>query len=407
VKGSPPGAAPPKPPAGKSSELHFLDVDPAEQRPGRPPGLVRPGLGGGKGIVGEPRKSARPAAPRPAPARRGTVERIAEAVGAQTLVLRRALAAGGVLLVAGVAAAYLLGRSESRVNAEQLERLLKRNDSLSAAYEEDMDRLVGRVEGLDSALAISKRESDALRASLRRAPDAAVPSAREVQELSVRVRSAEARHTALITASRTDYQSIAVMNGPAIALIAVERADGSSFTGSGFGATADGLVVTNRHLVRDESGRPPRRVAVIFADTRAWLPARVVRVGEGDDLALLRIERRGQYPAVRAVTAARPPAVGAPIAIMGYPLGIETPMEGAGTQITARATLGVGTVSKILDDVVQIDAYAGEGSSGSPVFDAVGAVVGVVYGGARESGGRIVYAVPGERLTALLALEGR
>jgi S1-C subfamily serine protease len=55
-------------------------------------------------------------------------------------------------------------------------------------------------------------------------------------------------------------------------------------------------------------------------------------------------------------------------------------------------------VSKVLDEALQLDAYAAHGSSGSPVFDARGLVVGVVYGGASESNGRIVYAVPAARL---------
>jgi S1-C subfamily serine protease len=55
-----------------------------------------------------------------------------------------------------------------------------------------------------------------------------------------------------------------------------------------------------------------------------------------------------------------------------------------------------------LADVVQVDAFAGQGSSGSPVFDAEGHVVGVVYGGATESAGRIVYAVPASRVLAAL-----
>ena len=43
------------------------------------------------------------------------------------------------------------------------------------------------------------------------------------------------------------------------------------------------------------------------------------------------------------------------------------------------------------------------GSSGSPVFSAQGTVIGVVYGGQAEAGGRIVYAVPPERLAAFVA----
>ena len=98
--------------------------------------------------------------------------------------------------------------------------------------------------------------------------------------------------------------------------------------------------------------------------------------------------------------------VGAPVASIGYPGATDTPMEGSGMNITARTTITAGTVSKRLDDVIQIDSYAGHGSSGSPLFDSAGNVVGVIYGGAKESNGRIVYAVPAQRLSAFIGSDG-
>jgi S1-C subfamily serine protease len=145
-------------------------------------------------------------------------------------------------------------------------------------------------------------------------------------------------------------------------------------------------------------------VLLIFSDTKTWLPAHVVRSSTDADLALLQIDAPGTYPVVGGIahsTADIP--VGAQVAIIGYPLGTETPMEGSGTKIIARSTLVAGTVSKHLDDVLQVDAYAGEGSSGSPVFAPDGRVIGVVYGGAREAAGRIVYAVPADKIAALIA----
>ena len=64
--------------------------------------------------------------------------------------------------------------------------------------------------------------------------------------------------------------------------------------------------------------------------------------------------------------------------------------------------MNVGTVSKTLADILQLDVFAAQGSSGSPVIDARGLVIGVLYGAARESGGRIVYSVPSARLAAQL-----
>jgi S1-C subfamily serine protease len=54
----------------------------------------------------------------------------------------------------------------------------------------------------------------------------------------------------------------------------------------------------------------------------------------------------------------------------------------------------VGAVSKALTSVVQVDAYGAPGSSGSPIFDRDGKVIAVLYGGERESNGKIIFGVP-------------
>ena len=107
------------------------------------------------------------------------------------------------------------------------------------------------------------------------------------------------------------------------------------------------------------------------------------------------IDAAGPFPTVAGLAPdAGAPVVGAPVTVIGYPLGMDTPMAERNSAFTARSSLGVGTVSKVLPDLIQIDAWAGQGSSGSPVFEANGLVAAVVFGGAPESNGRIVYAVP-------------
>ena len=131
-----------------------------------------------------------------------------------------------------------------------------------------------------------------------------------------------------------------------------------------------------------------------------------MRTSDSDDLALIQLDEPGRHPVVAGVSRTGLAAqVGAPIVSIGYPHAVDTPMEGAGLRVTARTTTAAGMVSKLLADVMQIDSYAGKGSSGSPVFDARGDVVGVVFGGAPESGGRIVYAVPALRVAAFLGPE--
>ncbi len=72
----------------------------------------------------------------------------------------------------------------------------------------------------------------------------------------------------------------------------------------------------------------------------------------------------------------------------------------------AEPTLTVGTASKVLKSVVQVDGYGAPGSSGSPIFDRNGRVVAVLYGGERESNGKIIYAVPAADILNYLRQQG-
>src|SRR5207249_1289067 len=86
---------------------------------------------------------------------------------------------------------------------------------------------------------------------------------------------------------------------------------------------------------------------------------------------------------------------GDPVAIIGYPLGFDLPMRGEGMYAVAEPTLTVGTASKVLPGVVQVDGYGAPGSSGSPIFNREGRVVAVLYGGERAE---VRPALPGPRL---------
>jgi S1-C subfamily serine protease len=343
---------------------------------------------------------------RPSVPRRDTTARIADAVQAQTGTLRKMVMGLGVLVIVGAGVAYALVHRASAQSQARVDELLKRNDSLSAMFEKTVGSMKGRVAGLDAALAASKKESDQIRSRIKGEMEKGGDA--NVEELSTRLDVAEKRQRALVSAGSVDYEAIAAKDGPAIVFIAVQEASGELMSGSGFNVAPSGLIVTNRHVVQDAQGRAALRVKVIFDGTHAaWKVAHVVKVSTTDELAWLKIDDAGTYPTVLGIAKQSSLHVGAPVALMGYPLGTSTAgMGGDINKLIPKSTLGLGTVSKTLTDTLQFDAYAAPGSSGSAVFDKRGFVVGVLFGAPTESNGRIVYAVPSDKLVAQMPPEG-
>jgi FOG: FHA domain len=337
------------------------------------------------------------------PPRLDTTQRVAHQVKQQTKSMRRAYLSGvAVLVVAGGAAFYVWQRGANQREAE-MAAVIAHSESTLAALAKKLDQPrpgdSAYTLALRDSLAAGQRDLNAVRGQIA----AGTATMGSVSQLSKRMDNTVAMQAA---AEQMDLPRLIDRNDPAVAMVASDF-DGHVMAGTAFGVSPSGLLVTNRHVVKDSTGIAAGRVGVIFANTKTWLPVHIVRSSDTDDLALLQVDVPGTYPVVAGVSRNGALArTGAPVASIGYPGATDTPMEGTGLKITARTTATRGTVSKRLDDVIQIDSYAGHGSSGSPLFDAAANVVGVVYGGARESAGRIVYAVPAQRLAAFLGADG-
>jgi pSer/pThr/pTyr-binding forkhead associated (FHA) protein len=350
--------------------------------------------------VAEPGEAPASATPRP---RRNTAERIADAVHAETASLKRmfTLALGAIVVIGGVA--VLLWQQRASTRERELLALIERSDSASGP----LVRTILAMRARDSQFSRRLAERDSTLALEiargRRLMRASGASPRAVAELSERVAEETRLRQAIL---RIDYPRVHDLNDPAVALV-VSDLDGTYVAGTAFVVSPQGALVTNRHVVRASSGAPPRRIRVLLANTTAWRDARLARASDDDDLALLQLDAGPPVPVVAGVSRrALGTRVGSPVATIGFPHAVDAPMEGAGLEVRARTTTTAGTVSKRISDVLQIDAYAGKGSSGSPVLDGRGYVVGVVYGGEAESHGRIVYAVPAERLASFLSSAG-
>ena len=328
----------------------------------------------------------------PAKPRRDTTARIAEAVELQTGTLRRILYLfGAAVVIIGLGLMYIT-RQNAAADRATIDKLLAELQDQNAAIAQL--RGSAGANGLTNEVGRIQRERDSLLTLLRGGSSRADVTQR-IQELS-------RQQTAAGAVSKVDYERIADQNTRAVAFIVVER-EGEIEGGTGFGVTRDGIIVTNRHVIQNTGEPEPTRIAVQFHGTKRWLPARLMRISSTDDLAFLRVDAPGTFPTVVGISPSGGVRPGAPIAIVGYPLGNETAgMGGSIDTLTARASLTVGTVSKSVPDILQVDAFVAHGSSGSPVFNERGLVVGVVYGGPTEAAGRIVYSVPSDRLIAQL-----
>jgi S1-C subfamily serine protease len=189
-------------------------------------------------------------------------------------------------------------------------------------------------------------------------------------------------------------------NRMAVARIWVEGQDGEVATGTAFAVRGDATLVTNRHVVAGAGGRgTPRRIAVQFAASSQVWPARLVATSDEADLAVVKVDSIvGTVPTVRGFNL-RPDTVaaGAPVVVAGFPGGGEA-VRGS----VARPVLAPATLAAVRKARVEMFARSAAGASGSPVFDANGEVVAVLYGGAPRAARPLLFGVPAAAVARLL-----
>jgi S1-C subfamily serine protease len=300
-------------------------------------------------------------------------------------------AIGMFILLILISGAYLFqaADNERRLTAQR-QLLLGQVDSLM----QEIDALSSGSEGLRVALDSAQAVAEQLKAQLAATPNDAV----RINDLRRKLEIAIRQQRTLAGAAAVDARGIAADNRDAVAMVFVQFPNGQVFTGTAFAVSTDpsgGLLITNKHVVVDTNGTIASRIGVIFNGTQQNFHADLVRVAPDVDLALLRASVHRGFPVVKSLAdSGRKIEMGEPAAVLGFPLGLD--LDGGrewSTQGVA-VTLTLGTVSRILPNLLQLDSYGAQGSSGSPIFDRRGSVIGVLYGGQTGSNGRIIYGVP-------------
>jgi S1-C subfamily serine protease len=341
---------------------------------------------------------ARAAAAKPRP---NTAVRVRVEVERQTRHLRTALLGLGALVIVVSGAALWQRVASARQLEQERQRLLGQVDSLMA----EVSQVSATAQSLREVLDSSQANAQRLRAEI----DSARRTPAQLDALRRQLDEALRQQRNLVSAARLDAQAIAAANQDAVALIFVQFQDGHSYTGSAFAVRSDasgGLLLTNRHVLVDSAGNPPLKIGVAFNGSNQNFRAELLKVHPTADVALLRVRIDRGVPTVAGLADSTTAVqVGEPVAVIGYPLGLDMPMGGDFASAGVHATLTLGTASKVLPTLLQLEGYGAEGSSGSPVFNSDGKVVGILFGGQPGTSGRIVLSVPiryGEEL-----LEGR
>jgi len=158
--------------------------------------------------------------------------------------------------------------------------------------------------------------------------------------------------------------------------------------GSGVIVRADGVIVTNNHVVDGADA-----LKVVLSDRREF-EAKVVVADPKTDLAVLRIQPGTERLPALAFADTRQAQVGDLVIAIGNPFGLQQTVTSGIISALARTEVGINDFSFF----IQTDAAINRGNSGGALVDMNGALVGINTAIFSESGGSngIGFAIPAE-----------
>ncbi len=155
--------------------------------------------------------------------------------------------------------------------------------------------------------------------------------------------------------------------------------------GSGVIISADGYILTNNHVVSDDSGRAVDEIKVQLSDG-SQVDAELVGRDRRTDIALIKIARKG-LPFLNMADSEQL-RVGDVVFAVGNPLGIGQTSTMGIVSAVGRTNLGI-LGSEGYENFIQTDAAINRGNSGGALIDAQGRLVGINTAIMSQTGGNI------------------
>lgn len=238
--------------------------------------------------------------------------------------------------------------------------------------------------GVSLALALSIADAnhtlvaqDSVNSSVKEAAEQALPGSRatseaeskqdraSARELSRAFRDAAARAVPSVVTIKVRTRDRDANSGGGILDVVGENDSAFDGFGSGVIITAEGLVLTNHHVVKDG-----KRIEVMLLDGRQFM-ARDVKSDAQSDLAILHIDVNEKLPTAEIGNSGEL-SVGDWVLAIGSPFNLHSTVS-AGIISGKNRSLG----GLIKGRVLQTDAAVNPGNSGGPLIDLDGKVIGI------------------------------
>ncbi len=170
-----------------------------------------------------------------------------------------------------------------------------------------------------------------------------------------------------------------------------------SSLGSGVIVEPNGLIITNAHVVKGA-----QEIMVVLNDRREF-EAKISLLDEKSDLAILRVDAKGELLPHAPLKPSENLEVGDIVIAIGNPFGVGQTVTSGIVSALARSSLNINDFNFF----IQTDAAINPGNSGGPLVAMDGGVVGINSAIYSRSGGSlgIGFAIPSEMVATVIAAE--
>jgi len=147
--------------------------------------------------------------------------------------------------------------------------------------------------------------------------------------------------------------------------------------GSGFVLDGDGRIVTNAHVVTDDTSGQRKEAEAVYVEfpDRNVVPAKIVGVDPFADVALLEVDPDGLEMHPLQLGDDEDLVVGQPVAAIGSPFGEQQSLSVGIVSATDRSVRSLTEFQ--IEGAIQTDASINPGNSGGPLLDANARVIGI------------------------------